>query len=247
MKIKHLAIAAACTVALMATSCNSDSDDGRSSIYTNIVTVGSATPTGTTFTFRQEGDSRLITYSSSQVISGDQIKPGNRVAMSYQMLSYDENDKLGGQPPFCNGTISILAAIPAIGLGDAIPVATAEETQNFKSAEVTVNSVWRSGEFLNVIFLKYGNGKYKSCRLVADKATLDDEYPVVHLIFENENDVSIEQENYAYYMSYSLTSIAGKDTAKGIILEFNDPQNDKVQIERGTLGGIVDNKPKPQQ
>ena len=49
-----------------------------------------------------------------------------------------------------------------------------------------MNSVWRTGTYLNAVFLARSASNYKTCRMVADQTTLNDEYPVIRIIFEPE-------------------------------------------------------------
>lgn len=249
MKLNRLILGAAVAAGLAFTSCNSNDDDPVNNYYSNIVTVRSVTASGTSFTFRNEGDSQLITYTTTQPVSGDATKVGDRIVITYQIKSYDQQRYPESSLPFCDAMINVLGAIPTVGGGGQIPVATAEETGNFKSDAISMNSVWRSGEYINVIFIKQTNTNYKQCRLVADQSTLDEAYPHVYLIFENPSDFVTDSQQYAFYMSYSLVDLIGDGDHQGIILHYNDQSDSdaNVKIERGLLGGAASSKPEPMQ
>ena len=228
MKIKTLALALGCAAALATTSCNSDAP-ANNYVYTNIVTVKSIGEGGVTLGIREIDDSREYTYTTTQTITGEHFKVGNRIVITYQCT---EEDAMASQP------IQIYSAMPTVGNGGDMGMTTPEMANNWKSDEIDMNMVWRTGEYINVVFTRYTDLKYEDCYLQADSETINNEYPDVYLVFREKETGSINQSSYAFYVSYSLKSICDKPNVKGITLHFNDPNLNEqfVQINKGTLG-----------
>ncbi len=203
------------------TSCNSDDNGSTPQIYLDIVTIKSTDAAGTVLTMRENGDSPLVTYTTTQTISGEYVKAGDRIIISYTA----ENGRLE------NGPINIIAAAPTIGKGHAIAEKTAEETGQWLTSSLNMSDIWRTGEYINLVFLSHSSSTPKKCELVVDKATLEDEYPSVYLIFEpgDGSDVS----DYAFYMSYSITEITDHANCKGVTINYKSSSgaNTSKQIE----------------
>lgn len=221
MKLKNLLAAFAAAIILMTTSCNSDDVTPGTQIFLDIVTVQSKTDAGTVLTCRQGADTPLVTYTTSQVISGTYINEGDRILISYT----------AEQGRYVTGTISILAATTTAGAGEQVPEEDFLQIGNINGSAVNMNDIWRTGSYLNAVFLSYSSANYKTCRMVADKSTLNDEYPVIRIIFEPET--GKDESEYAFYMSYSISDILDRQGVKGVRVYFNDPskKQDYVQIE----------------
>ncbi|MCM1066151.1 MAG: hypothetical protein NC418_01090 [Muribaculaceae bacterium] len=189
-------------------SCNSNDDGPQTQIYLDIVTIKSTDATGTVLTLRKLNDSPLVTYTTTQPISGEVVKVGERIIISYTA----ENGR------FENGPIKIYAAAPTIGKGGQIPAKSAADTGQWLTSSLNMNDVFRTGEYLNVVFLSYSAPNPKKCELVADEATLADEYPTVHLLYEPGD--GQEMNDYAFYMSYNMNDIVKHDGCKGIKLVY---------------------------
>lgn len=224
MKFKNLLAAFAAAVVLFTSSCNSDEPVSGTQIYLDIVTLESRTEAGTTFTCRQAGDSPLVTYFTKQVISGNYLKEGERILIQYS------TDK--GR--YVSGDINVFAATTTAGAGAEVPEEDFLQLPNLKGTAVNMSSIWRTGNYLNAVFLAHSSTNYKTCRMVADQTTLNDEYPVIRIIFEP--DTGTDEAEYAFYMSYSISQILNRPGVKGVRVYYNDPsqKQDYVDVEGST-------------
>lgn len=224
MKLKNLLAAFVAAVIFFTTSCNTSEPGTGTQIYIDIVTVQSRTETGSTFTCRKEADSPLVTYFTSQVISGNFLKEGDRILIQYT----------ADQGRYVSGNINVFAATTTAGAGAQVPEEDFLLLPNLKGSVVSMNSVWRTGTYLNAVFLARSASDYKTCRMVADQTTLNDEYPVIRIIFEPET--GADESNYAFYMSYSISQILSRPGVKGVRVYYNDPaqKQEYVQIEAFT-------------
>lgn len=219
MKIKSLLSAFVAAVILFTTSCNSDDPTPGTQIFLDIVTVASRTETGTVLTCRQGADTPLVTYTTTQAISGNFIKEGDRILISY-------TTELGR---YVSGPISILAATTTAGAGAPVPEEDFLSIGDIKGTAVTMNTIWLTGNYLNAVFLAHSSTNYKTCRMVADTNTLDDEWPVIRIIFVP--DSGTDESEYAFYMSYSVADIFARPNVKGVHVCFNDPSKKEQYVD----------------
>lgn len=237
MKIKNIIITLTTLSALLFTACGGDDDENTDIIYTDIVTVESIDPSATTFTLRQDDDSPLVTL----IYQGDINKglPDNtfvedtRIAISY----IPKADK-----HYVNSTIELLSATNIYGGGAEVPVVSRTGMSDFDSNDISLNSLWRTGEYINAIFIATSGPNPKQCRMVVDAETLDDKFPCVYLVFKPEQNLNMTQ--YGFYMSYSLKDIFSRPSCGGVKVFFNDPnQAQKSVIFTKTSGSFTPSTP----
>lgn len=125
MKLKNLFAAFVAAVIFFTTSCNTSEPGTGTQIYIDIVTVQSRTETGTTFTCRKEADSPLATYFTSQVISGNFLKEGDRILIQYT----------ADQGRYVSGNINVFAATTTAAPAHRFPRRTS-------SCFLTPKAVW---------------------------------------------------------------------------------------------------------
>lgn len=195
------------------TSCNDDPKEPEIRLFTDIVTVVKADAGETVLTFRRQDDSPLITLTSTQTMDAQIFKPGQRIVMNYYNATSEQ---------YVSGPIKIYAAAPTVGSGAAVPDSLASKTQNWATAPITVSGIWRSGEYVNLIFQAVTGTDARTCALVADRETLDDEYPQLHLIFKPNDQFDVQ--NYLIYMSYSLSDIFAHPNVKGVQIHYRQDQ-----------------------
>lgn len=228
MKLKNLLAAFAAAIILMTTSCNSDDVTPGTQIFLDIVTVKTKDATGAVFTCRQGADTPLATYTTSQTITGNFIKEGDRILISYT----------AEQGRYVTGNITVLAATTTAGAGAPVPEEDFLQITNLKGATVNMGNIWRTGTYLNAVFLAHSASDFKTCRMVADNTTLNDEYPVIRLIFEPETGTN--ESEYAFYMSYSISDIVNRPGVKGVRVYYNDPSQKQDFVEIDYVGsGII--------
>ena len=185
-------------------SCNSSGDTPSPNLYLDIVTIRHIGDEGCSFSAIAPNSDNSVTYTTSQVIKGELYKAGERVIINYTT----ENGR------FESGPINIYAIAPTVGKGANISSTSAEEADSWATSMVKMYDIFRTGQYVNIVFLSYGAPTPKKCELVADETTLNDEYPTVHLIYEPGD--GQQQSDYAFYMSYDMNDITDHEGCKGI-------------------------------
>lgn len=193
-------------------SCNSDNDepDPSPTIYTNIVSYEEGTSGGSTFTYRERGDSPLITLYSSQALKAETFKVGTRIIIQYTSESTDQNQ---------DRQITLLAAANVEGQGKAVESATAESTNNWNSDGVAVQALYRSGDFVDVQFTGYLGDQQAKAAMYVDETTLDSEQPQLHLIFGPYS--GMVTTPYIFYGSWNIANIWNLPNVKSVKVNFN--------------------------
>ncbi len=222
MKTRFLSILLAAAAIVGMTSCNSNDDPTGSYEYicNDIVTYLGNADGKSTFTFRKEGDSPLVTLTSPQMLQQSQFKPDSRILISYSPQS-------GKQ--YTSGPITLIAAMNVEGNGDPVKTATAESTSNWRSEEINVASLFRSGEYLNVQFTGAVGADVPVTNLYVDEATLESECPELHIVFGPFN--SVTQTTYVFYGSWNISSVWNLPTCKSIKVCYKNAG--------GAMGGSV--------
>ena len=208
MKLKNLFIAAFGALAMLgATSCNQTGSSGNSGdlYYLDIATIESSGDAGTVLTLRQNGDSPLVTLMTQQRFKDDDFKPGERIVISYHPVSNKQYE---------SGNIYIQGAGSTIGRGFAPKEATAEETHNWESDAVQMLNVWRTGEYLNLVFQATTSTDPRLCELYIDKASTNFSTPEFRLVFKRTPGAM--NSTYTFYASYNIGDVWNKDGIKSI-------------------------------
>lgn len=206
------------------TSCSSKttSPDTPDNICVDFATFVSTSDEGSVFTLRKNGDSPLVTLTAAVKVDISQLKPNTRVLIQYLPS--------GGQAPYESGPIT-LYGIGFIFTGDveAQPLATIE---SWASDVIKLMSMTRSGEYLDIWAQgNYSTNATKFC-LVADEATLDDEYPQLYLVFESDNGWGYPHQLYA---SFTLGNVWDRPTCKGVTVHFHNEDGFKTQTFNKTI------------
>lgn len=227
MTLKNLAIPFI-SAALMAafTSCNSTSSDNGTEIlpiYRTIVTVASATSTGTTFTACEKDDMPEIVYTTTQTLNTDKVKAGMRMGIEYQV----EADAKQWQ----SGVIRLTGISGCYGDGKEMPISKADDTNNWRTERISDAAIWRTGKYLNAMILAYGTISPLKCNFTVDEATLTSDTPEVHLIYEA--DYASVNNGYIFFLSYDLSALKtnqGATNATGVKV-FYDYQGSTKTVD----------------
>lgn len=195
---------------IFTTSCNSETDSGDiPGVCYDFATFVSTSDEGTVFTLRKNGDSPLITLTAAVKVDISQLKPDTRVLIKYLPS--------GGQAPYESGPITLYGlGLIFTGDVDSEPLATIE---SWKSDVINLKTMTRSGEYLDIEALgDYSSKATKFC-LVADEATLNDEYPQLYLVFEGDNGLGYPHQLYA---SFTLSNVWELPTCKGVTINYHN-------------------------
>lgn len=190
------ALFAALVIALLSTSCNKDDNNPvfPSDTLVDIVTLQSLSENGFTVTLRKENDSPLVTLTFNQKLTNLGIEVGERFLLEYKPES---------GIAYTSGPATAYAYRPIIN-GNLLE-GTAAEYNHWGTFSVELNSIWRTGEYINIMALcDYVNQPAKFA-LVVDEATLDSPIPDAYLIFEP--DKGVDGSTKAAYASFDIKSI----------------------------------------
>ncbi|MCM1505248.1 MAG: hypothetical protein NC127_08640 [Muribaculum sp.] len=194
-------------LAITATACSDESYNDRI-MLSNLVSINSVDETeGTTFTFRRYDDSPIITLVDPKLrIKEDYV--GARALLYY----YPE----GGQA-YESGRISA-SGITIVNSDTTIvrPISR----YNWDASPVFLNSVWRTGEFLNFRMRIDYSEQPRYFGLVVDSLTLTDPEPQLYLVHDlNGSPDNFLRENYA---SFDITNVWDQPTCRAIVVHVND-------------------------
>lgn len=205
---------------LGASSCNSDSDEPTEIAMFNDFATYTSSGTGSTFTLRKEGDSPLVTLTTSQNLPENQFKDGTRLFISYTPAT--------GQQ-YMSGPITLIGAMNVEGSGSTPEEKTAAETSDWLSDAINVASLMRTGDYINVQFTGALGSQTAVVHLYADAATIYDEIPEYHLIYGPYS--GIATTTYVFYGSWNIGNVWNRSTCKGIKVMYRNAG--------GAMGGSV--------
>ena len=198
--------------ALGFTSCSNDSNPIVGGLPDNVcydfVTLVSTGDTGTVFEFRKNGDSQLITLTAYVRIDTERIKPGERLIICYVPS--------GGQLPYQSGAITLYGIAQVVN-GSPLP-ATSEEIMSLHGDPLTVRTIARSGNFIDIRAEAYGGESDVSLTMYLDEATADSEYPSTYLVYgKGDGEVRLRQ----VYASFDISSLLSRPGCKGVRVTYS--------------------------
>lgn len=232
MKLKQLTISLYAIIitlffGLAATSCNSDSGNNiLDNMSADFVTFVSTDNNGSVFTFQKSGDSPLITLTAAIKVDTEQIKPGSRVILYYIPS--------GGQGAYKSGPVDVINIVRILNAG--VEEASMETITSWGHDKLNVHTIARSGNYLDLWAEGFVSKEAKRFVLVADKATLADEYPALYLIFVTDDDLGRARQIYA---SFDLSSVWDLPTSKGVKLTYyTDGGAETMKLDKSDLGPL---------
>ena len=163
----------------------------------------------------------ILDYQKDETSSVERlIAPGQRVDLSQTPLgsrvliafNYIQNSTS------VNGTDINLYYIGSIFNAD-LKFQTAQEAFNFSSDDVTLESVWLTGDFLNMA-LSLNYSQTMRLNLVCDQATADSRTPVIYLMYEADNLAAAYP--HTGYASFNISSLWKEANPLGFILKVKD-------------------------
>ncbi len=200
------------SLALAACS-NNDNPDDELNYYMDFVTLEANNSDGSVMTFRKEGDSPLVTLTSTTTFPSGYYD-GERVIIQYQPLSNTRYE---------SGPVSLIAAVPAIGEGKAPVASTAEEQSNWASGPIAISSLWRAGEYINMVFQATTNGDPKQVSMFVDEKTIGTSNPTLYFVYEAGE--GSNARNYTFYGSWSIQELWENPATTSLTIFFADPSS----------------------
>ncbi|MBQ9076241.1 MAG: hypothetical protein IJY31_00135 [Muribaculaceae bacterium] len=204
--IKAIAI----LIPILLSSCGDDEPYNSSAELADIVTYKETTPNGAIFTFQRQNDSPEITLTAAgRQIDESLYSPGCRVLISY----YPANGE-----PYSSGNIT-LTGISAINNG-VLKTGDTEKLSGWDTDDIYLNSIWRTGTFINIYFRVDQSSEKRRFALMMDEATSGDDIPQLYLI----HDMLGQPDNFTRraYASFDISAIWDKPECQGVTIHLND-------------------------
>lgn len=186
-------------------SCNSS--DGGKGIIDNplydFATLTAVGDNGSTFEVIKSGDAQPVYLTSNIKVDTKIVPVGQRLLITYQ-----PTDGISYQ----SGPIDLYRYQQVIN-GD-VETGTAAQWEAWRTQDVSLYYFTRTGKYLNAMVNVFVLNAPKTFTLVADEATLDDEYPVLHMIFIS--DTSMDGSMRTGYASWNIAKVWDRPTCKGV-------------------------------
>lgn len=197
-------------LAIITTSCGDDIPyNDRAALY-DIVTFDGAGEDGAMFSFRQINDSPIIHLVAHGITLDEKIAhKGQRLLIGYYPIS---------------GNAYVSDQIELIGYSQVnqneVVITPSDKIANWDKNPIWLNSIWRSGTFLNLNLRADQSGSSRRFELIADQSTINE--PMPHLYIAH--DLLGSPENYSrqIYASFDLSSVWNLNSCKGVIIHIND-------------------------
>ncbi len=205
------------------TSCNSSSGDNPSvESFLTFATLTASNEMGSTFTAQEDGDSPVVTFTSTVELNTKVYTLGERYIINY---SNDSKER------FKSGPID-LYGVYGIGNGKA-EVKSQDDIARLQRDPIDVTSAARTGKYINLVCNAAINSKARNINLYFDETTADDEYPVAYVGFESDNAASSPK---TFYASIDVSTVWNKQSCKGITLKFeNNGMVKNVKFEKSGM------------
>ncbi|MCM1332922.1 MAG: hypothetical protein NC248_09975 [Bacteroides sp.] len=205
------AIALLVLLAISAGSCSEEEYNHRA-LFSDIVTATQNTPQGAEFEFIRYDDSPAVTFTAPGMAVKDELI-GKRVLLRYYALpgngSSTENIEIAALSPINCDTARVAAV----------------DTIAWNATPVYLNSIWRSGKYINLHLRVIYTETARLFNLTVDSATIDDAVPQLYMC----HDTFGAPDNYMFetYASYDISKIWNRPTCTGIDIHINDSNLNK--------------------
>lgn len=219
MKITHYLLLAAASLSFGA--CNSIGGDPVTQ-YAYIVTLASSNENGSVMTFNAIDDSPLVTLTTTQAFSKDQI--GKRIFIIYTPENSDEHA--------VSGPVNIVHVGATLGGGAAPLVAVADTLDNWASDNIEFMQAYRAGNYLNLGMTLTTTTDPQKFQCYVDETTLDSEYPELRIIFKVKP--GYDSKSYNFFGSYNISGIWHRPNVKGVKVMWNGTDKNSVTLEKTT-------------
>lgn len=204
--------------ALAFTACNSDSEPQTT--YMDIVTLVSSDDQGSAMTFNEINDSPLVTLTTTQKFSKDNI--GKRIVIMYSPVGTNEHA--------VSGAVDILFASLTLGAGAAPLPAVPDTLDNWASEPVDAMQIYRAGQYINIVATLQTATNPKKFQCYVDEATVNSEYPELHIVYKSVPGYDTQATNF--FASYSIESLWNRLNVKGLKVIYGETSQDEVTIEK---------------
>ena len=197
-------------IAIVATSCGDSGPYSDKIALYDIVTFDGQTDQGAKFSFQQVDDSPVIELLAPGVVFDEQkVRKNQRLLIGYYPASgkaYEsgEIDFFGYSQVYHNEAV----------------ISTDKQIVGWDKTPVYLNSMWRSGNFLNMNLLIDHSNQTRRMELLVDQSTLND--PMPHIYFAHDLLGSPENYGVQMYATFDLSRVWNLETCEGVIVHIND-------------------------
>lgn len=211
--MKQLLVSLISITSLLVAISSCRNDDGpfndQAALY-DIVTFEGNKTAGAVFSFQRYDDSPLITLTAPKTeIPLSTAKIGNRVILGY----YPHSGK-----PYQTDNISVLS-VSRINQ-DTLRIANPSELTGWDTTPVWLNSIWRSGKWINVYMRVDYSNEARVFNLSADSTTLDE--PFIDLYLMHDLLDAPQKFSRRAYISVDISNVWQRPTCHGVRIFVND-------------------------
>lgn len=187
-------------------SCSDEEYNDRA-LLSEIVTVAENSQSSAEFRFQRYNDSPVIILTAKGINVNDDLI-GKRVLLRYYPISGNATS---------SGEIEI-AALSTINC-DTTRVA-AIDTIAWDETPIYLNSIWRSGEYINLHLRVIYSNQPRLFNITVDSSTIDNPVPQLYLCHNTFS--APDNYNFETYASYDISKIWSRPTCSGIEIHVND-------------------------
>lgn len=198
--------------AVLLTACNHNNED-ETKVFSDFATLVGVTNQSCSLDLMSPTDGSTVTLTANQSIQASTFQPGARVFINYSTPSNEA---------YKSGACTLYGMYNTQGGGMPVKLATAESTKDWESIEVQIQALSVTGNYINVVALSGFTITNYECNMYLDSNTVNDEYPTLHMVMLNKG---VVEDYYTILGSWSIESIRGLDTCKGVKLIANDPNH----------------------
>lgn len=195
------------SAATMLCACSDDDYNDRIMLSDLVSIQASDASTGTTFTFQRYDDSPVITLVDPKLNIQEELV-GHRALLYY----YPENGQAYESGNISTTGLNIVNSDTAV----VRPIAR----YDWNASPVYLNSIWRSGKYLNFRMRLDYSDKPRHFGLVVDSLTLTDPEPQLYLV----HNLNGAPENFLRecYASFDISKIWQQPTCESITVHIKD-------------------------
>lgn len=206
---------------------NNEPDLTGNEIYDIVTFVGNpqSNNNNSVFQFQKENDSRLTTLRATNIaLDSTTIKVNTRLLLAYNpesgMHNVDDNITVKGY---------------SIVFNDSIRTGDITKLPNWDFNPIFVNSILRSGTYLNIHCGLTYSYEPSGFILLIDAETINNPMPDVYLSYQKGDDR--ESYNKEFYASIDISNLWNRPSCKGFTLHVNDSNfgNNTIEFKKITL------------
>lgn len=206
-------------IALVLHACKSSDEPSptipREAVY-DFVTLEESSENGSLLTMRKNADSPLISYFSDVDFSHIQtINDGDRLIICY--------NRADGET-YTSGKITLYGYVLLNNSDQKMLCGYSSDYDGWRCPAMKIKSLWRTGTFINLDadISVFHAGNPETFVIVADQATVDDDYPQLYIYYKNGDD-NDGRNPYRVYASFDIAEIWETPSCRGVTINYPTP------------------------